>query len=472
LTSQIKDGNVQEMRCPHVDGGNRCPANIKPEELRKLVPETTYAKFQKFRLQQANAHYRECPKCAHMSLGSPKNPDMKCGECGYAFCFDHADAHPDVACSAYRKARHENPAKAFLSRVWKWAHTKRCPHCHVAIEKNGGCPNMLCENPQCRKRFCWFCLSNKKTHSRFKKVLHHKKSCAACVIGSPVIAPAAILAAPVWLMVYSKDHPSKRKTRLAAILSSPLALPGVCIAAALAAPIVPPILLGKIIKDHLRQRRNRAARERLKHFRAREALNESRSTATGTLAKERIRERERLRVQKSLSLRPGQKRQRPGQKRRQHDEGAMHYLDLPASVRMKQKPADMTWSEWFGFQHARPVQLFAACSATCVFQCCSAQCVFAAVGPIQVQMEASSSADSASQSGTEKTAETVEWTPVPPTAIQRRPTAGVDRLRAYYVKHGRGDMIPKVETVLKAFQGREHVLCHKLKCKYGDWPAL
>jgi hypothetical protein len=99
--------------------------------------------------------------------------------------------------------------------------------------------------------------------------------------------------------------------------------------------------------------------------------------------------------------------------------------------------------------------------------------------PVAAYTEASSATDSISQSEidvtseTAETAETAEMAPVPAKSVARkRPTAGADRLRAYYVKHRQGDMVPKVETVLGAFRGREHVLCHKLKRKYGDWPAL
>ena len=35
---------------------------------------------------------------------------------------------------------------------------KRCPLCHVPIERNDGCAQMMCQ--RCNHVFCWFCLAS------------------------------------------------------------------------------------------------------------------------------------------------------------------------------------------------------------------------------------------------------------------------------------------------------------------------
>ena len=35
---------------------------------------------------------------------------------------------------------------------------KRCPMCHVPIERDAGCAQMMCK--RCKHVFCWFCLKS------------------------------------------------------------------------------------------------------------------------------------------------------------------------------------------------------------------------------------------------------------------------------------------------------------------------
>jgi hypothetical protein len=42
-----------------------------------------------------------------------------------------------------------------MSMSWIKDHTNTCPKCFEAIEKNGGCDQMIC---RCAHRFCWKCL--------------------------------------------------------------------------------------------------------------------------------------------------------------------------------------------------------------------------------------------------------------------------------------------------------------------------
>lgn len=40
---------------------------------------------------------------------------------------------------------------------WITSHTKKCPKCNVAIEKNGGCNHIRCWS--CGYDFCWICFN-------------------------------------------------------------------------------------------------------------------------------------------------------------------------------------------------------------------------------------------------------------------------------------------------------------------------
>ena len=159
LSSEISDGRVQSLCCPHVDSfGSRCKAKFSSQKLGELLPLDVYNKYDRFVKQQMNDNYRECPKCAWLTVGAAEKPDMECESCHYAFCFEHGDVHAGISCAAYKKASRkktrESRAKAALSGIWKWAHTKRCPHCLVQIQKNGGCPNSMRTPAYCSVFVC------------------------------------------------------------------------------------------------------------------------------------------------------------------------------------------------------------------------------------------------------------------------------------------------------------------------------
>lgn len=48
---------------------------------------------------------------------------------------------------------------------WINAHTKDCPQCKSAIEKNGGCNHMQCR--KCGYQFCWVCMGSWAKHSSY-----------------------------------------------------------------------------------------------------------------------------------------------------------------------------------------------------------------------------------------------------------------------------------------------------------------
>ncbi|XP_076976906.1 E3 ubiquitin-protein ligase parkin isoform X2 [Tamandua tetradactyla] len=90
--------------------------------------------------------------------------------CGFVFCRDCKEAYHEGECRAlfeasgtttqgYRvdekaaeQARWEKASKETIKKT-----TKPCPHCHVPVEKNGGCMHMKCPQPQCKFEWCWNC---------------------------------------------------------------------------------------------------------------------------------------------------------------------------------------------------------------------------------------------------------------------------------------------------------------------------
>lgn len=86
-----------------------------------------------------------------------QEPDIfTCNDCGAKACVPcDRPYHEGETCEQYQvrtkdRFDEEDQALKTIHRV-----TKSCPGCGKRIEKNGGCPSMLCS--QCRVNFCWNC---------------------------------------------------------------------------------------------------------------------------------------------------------------------------------------------------------------------------------------------------------------------------------------------------------------------------
>lgn len=52
-----------------------------------------------------------------------------------------------------------------------------CPNCGVLVQKNGGCPHMMCS--KCKYEFCWSCLGSYK---RYRHAEGFEKYCGQAVV--------------------------------------------------------------------------------------------------------------------------------------------------------------------------------------------------------------------------------------------------------------------------------------------------
>ena len=85
--------------------------------------------------------------------------------CGERFCFSCGEAdHRPCSCDNLAQwiVKCRDDSETFN---WLVSHTKACPKCHTAIEKNGGCNHMTCKKGSCKHEFCWVCLGPWKDHS-------------------------------------------------------------------------------------------------------------------------------------------------------------------------------------------------------------------------------------------------------------------------------------------------------------------
>ena len=221
IAAQLDTHEVQPLPCP----GFRCPGHV-PVSVAEgvLAPHAELlARFQRVCALTRDPTAHCCPGCAAVVTGGSRAaPDMHCEACGLDFCFLHETAHAGIPCAA-AGAGGSRWARA-KTALWKKVHTKACPSCGIAIQKNKGCSHMYCT--ACHTHFCWWC-----GRARVAGVVHQQRiiprhgddNChsprmwalrASIVLGFPVVALGAACVAGALKVVDSiEDHRYRARMR-------------------------------------------------------------------------------------------------------------------------------------------------------------------------------------------------------------------------------------------------------------------
>ena len=139
---QVDDG-VIEHTCP---GFVQCSCVLTSEDLRQLLSDESFARYERLTKVKTDPNFRECPQCGLGQVAadaSPVTPALQCSSCGCQYCFFHSNAHPGLTCDQYSRrlsSRTKQEMRASESLVAR--STRACPRCKVATEKNGGCNHM------------------------------------------------------------------------------------------------------------------------------------------------------------------------------------------------------------------------------------------------------------------------------------------------------------------------------------------
>ncbi|XP_024135234.1 E3 ubiquitin-protein ligase RNF14 [Oryzias melastigma] len=195
---QITEGNIQGVTCPQAG----CPATPTPAQVKTLVGEELFNHYDRLLLQftldrMPDLIYCPRPSCSSAILLENSSTVALCPGCHFAFCVTCKKTYhgaskcyeekviqkEQIATPELSLPESEEGAKALLedyhsgskerrrllekrygyaswvmleetvNEKWKNCNTQPCPHCYCAIEKNGGCPHMLCT--QCNHSFIW-----------------------------------------------------------------------------------------------------------------------------------------------------------------------------------------------------------------------------------------------------------------------------------------------------------------------------
>ena len=113
---------------------------------------------------------RGCDFVLHAQKDIANNLVM-CKGCSLLYCYKCNDYdigdHRPCSCEQMEEWTKRSHDESETIR-WQEANTKRCPNCHVPIEKNGGCMHMTCskEIGGCGHEWCWLCRGPWSEHSQ------------------------------------------------------------------------------------------------------------------------------------------------------------------------------------------------------------------------------------------------------------------------------------------------------------------
>ena len=130
---------------------------------------TRYVRFCRENFVENSKEFCFCPgKNCEMIYSSESGvaKEIACGGCGHRFCWAcKNDSHFPSSCHTGSQWLAKCSSEA-ENISWILAKTKRCPKCHVHIEKNQGCNHMTCRKHAggCGHEFCWLCKGDWSKH--------------------------------------------------------------------------------------------------------------------------------------------------------------------------------------------------------------------------------------------------------------------------------------------------------------------
>jgi ariadne-1 len=141
---------------------NKCTILVDEDLVHKIVDAELFKRYMNFLLESyvtKRPYHTWCPTpgCGS-AIAITRGETMvgvQCGKCERSFCFScQREPHLPATC-AMVSAWHQKAKDDSETANWLVSHTKECPQCHKAVEKNGGCNHISCT---CGAHFCWMCL--------------------------------------------------------------------------------------------------------------------------------------------------------------------------------------------------------------------------------------------------------------------------------------------------------------------------
>ena len=156
---------LQEKQFPMICSVDNCNKPFVQKDIRlqiekgvvKMKPLAAAAVSSFVGKNKEDFRYCITPDCEMVYRVSGDGRQFECSDCGVRTCTScHIQYHDGLTCEMYQSA------KTGEGNVELWIKDnptarKRCPKCHVGIEKISGCDHMTCS--ACKSHICWKCLA-------------------------------------------------------------------------------------------------------------------------------------------------------------------------------------------------------------------------------------------------------------------------------------------------------------------------
>ncbi|KAM9307808.1 E3 ubiquitin-protein ligase RNF144B [Gastrophryne carolinensis] len=231
----VREGFGSPITCPDMVCSNR--GLFQEAEIACLVSIDQLQLYQRLKLER-EVHLdpcrtwcprADCQSICQVEVNNSGMPvSVECKVCLITFCSECKRIwQPDHSCHENQPVAVQQEKQAVCTEVD--ACIKQCPVCHIYIERNEGCAQMMCKN--CKHTFCWYCLQNldndiflrhydkgpcrnKLGHSR-ASVMWNRTQVVGILVGLGIIAivtsPLLLLASPCIICCVCKSCKGKKK---------------------------------------------------------------------------------------------------------------------------------------------------------------------------------------------------------------------------------------------------------------------
>lgn len=140
IENKIKNGETDSITCPD------CKRELSIIEIKQLVDEDTFQKFEEFSVKKAISKMKNVVYCPNPLCGTPMIGDVQDSpllicpneKCKLRFCFNcKVSWHEGMNCEQYNKWKTSQQTVEAEEKYnqWKQENAKSCPDCGTDIQK-------------------------------------------------------------------------------------------------------------------------------------------------------------------------------------------------------------------------------------------------------------------------------------------------------------------------------------------------